>query len=124
MIFYVALDTEGKHHLLTTQALAAEVNKTFEKVDVPTTEKVALQGFVQGLLDQIDALTGQVNSLKHDASIAPVTITKVEPREPSYTEQSVFTDELWEQLPLARKFHFAASAMEAGRDILAGLASK
>lgn len=74
MIFYVALDAEGKHHLVTTQAEAGKINKTYETIDIPT-DRAGILGVVRGLLDQVDSLTGQVNSLKHDASIAPVTIS-------------------------------------------------
>lgn len=118
MIFYVALDTDGKHHLVTTQALASEVNKTFEQIDIPT-DKPGLRDFVQGLLDRIDAQ----EKISDDVHTELNKVENAE-QEPIYTEQTVFTDELWEQLPLARKFHFAADAMEQGRSILSGLAPK
>lgn len=73
MIFYVALDTNARHQLKTNQADAKEVNKHFEQIDIPI-DKPGLQGFVQDLLDKVDDLTGQNNSLKFDATIAPATI--------------------------------------------------
>lgn len=52
MIFYHAIDADGRLHLAATQAEARIISKNFEQTDVPT-DKPSLQKFVQDLYDQI-----------------------------------------------------------------------
>jgi len=61
-------------------------------------------------------------SISHTIPVAP---TKLDPEMITdlvmampFTARSVLVDELWDVLPMARKFHFAGLAIEDGRNIL------
>lgn len=74
MKFYLAIDPEtGRKVLAPTQDKARVISKEFELFEI-STDKDPLMQFAQEALDRIHDLEGQVNLLKHDAQIAPVTI--------------------------------------------------
>lgn len=74
MKFYLAVDPEtGRKMLRPNQEEARSINKVFQVFEVPT-DKAGLMDFAQEALDRIHTLEGEINSLKHDAQIAPVTI--------------------------------------------------
>ena len=108
MIFYLAIDGDGKTWIKPTKESAKDINdKVYEQIDVPD-DKPGRMAWIQQMLDE---------TINAPAAV-PETLVAPKPLTPSYTQQSVFTDELWEALPLARKFHFASMAMEDGREIL------
>jgi hypothetical protein len=118
MIFYLALDDEGRRQLRGTQADAKAVNRNFEQIDIPT-DKAGLMAFVQELYNEID------NSGTHPGDpdlLAPEPEPVLDPRPvpvvETYTATSVSLDEQFAKLPLAHKLHFAALAMEDARERL------
>lgn len=125
MIFYLALDEQSRTQILGTQADARAVNKNFQQIDIPV-DKTGLMIWVQQMLDET------LNQVKEVTGISEaVTTPQPEPvplvhakdiaqalEQIPYAERTAIVDNLWEQLPLARKFHFAAMAMEDGREIL------
>lgn len=108
MIFYLANGIT----LCGTQAEAKALDRDFVQHDIPT-EKPKLQAYVQDLMNKVDDLSCQINSLKFDTTIAPVTITDDLPSPPLPVVQDL--DDVWEELPLARKAHFAALFCEEAR---------
>lgn len=55
MIFYVALDAEGKRQLRGTQADARDVNKAFKQIDIPI-DKAGLLKVLQDLMSAADGV--------------------------------------------------------------------
>lgn len=122
MIFYVAMGTDGRHHLCGTQAEAKDINREFEKIDVPTTSKDEMLVWVQNLLTRIDDLSaaqsGEAGGPEKRLEGSTPSPPQPEPKQLSYTEMSVAIDQAWDQLSLARQLHFAALAMESARETL------
>lgn len=97
-----------------TQAEAKSAAKTtggsFEPVDVPTDK--------EGLIGYLNALSGNSPAPTLQQKMEALAATAERPSVLSHTEKSVAIDDAWDELPLARKLHFAADAMEAARDAL------
>lgn len=108
MKYYSAIDQNGREVLVQTQAEAKALNKDYSVVEVPS-DKDNLMAFIQMLMDAAQA--PKVAITEHDL----VVQARSEPVKPNYTEISIAIDEAWEKLPLSRKLHFAASAMEDAR---------
>lgn len=73
MIFYTAINDEGRTILCGTQADAKAINKDFQQIDIPV-DKHGLQAFVQESLNaifecnrQITVLKGMANGMPADA---------------------------------------------------------
>lgn len=96
---------------LGTQADAKAAAKTtggqFQLVDVPT-DKDGLMAYLNRLMEN-GAAPGPTVQERMNALSA-------EAKGESYTDRSVAIDDVFEALPLARKLHFAALAMEEARD--------
>lgn len=97
-----------------TQVEAKADGKGWQLEEVPTDK--------YGLIDYLNKLVHKGSGLPPFAPepVAPPTPEERKfltdgPRPVSYTDQSVAIDEVWDKLPLARKLHFAALAMEDAR---------
>ena len=112
--------TTGNGKWVGTQADARKLSKetglSWEHVDIPTTSKQEMLEFLNGFRvltlegsDDEDPIKsgGELGDYIHDKEVKP-----------SYTHQSVALDDVWAELPLARKLHFAALAMEDARNAL------
>lgn len=91
-----------------TQADARAINKTFAQVEVPTDK----DGLIKYLNENIAFNEPQEDEFetvveRHDPPIETG---------PSHTETSIAIDDVWDELPLARKAHFAALFCEDARD--------
>jgi hypothetical protein len=103
---------------------AREAGGTFLQVEVPT-DKPGLIEYLNAkrtIYSTVDA--GYLDVVKDvnedlDPSLAPPK-SVIDPK-PSYTEQSVDLEERWSLLPLARKLHFAALAVEDARVLVPGV---
>lgn len=103
-----------------TQAEAKADGKGWTPEVVPT-DKPGLIAYLNALSlkEKMLQATADIISrddllLEGDPNHEPSQFEGLEPR-PSYTHQSVELDEQWDKLPLARKLHFAALAMEEAR---------
>lgn len=95
-----------------TQADAKAKGNGFTEVDVPT-DKAGLIDYLNGMVDEARGLT---TDRAADMAFGPIpTAPKPAAAPPSYADQSVAIDDAWDALPLARKLHFAALAMEDAR---------
>ena len=117
MIFYEVEHCDG-HFLVATQAdakrIAREMKCTWSQVDVPT-DKASLMDYInrqRSLGNQGDTDLGPTDL---EAYPSPLAEKNPEISKPDYTSRSIAIDEEWERLPLARKLHFAALAMEDAR---------
>ena len=93
-----------------TQADAKLRGKHFEQIEVPTDK--------EGLLAYLNQFVNAVEDLRPDEPVKDVNEDihpERAPSRPSYTAQSLDLDDQWESLPLARKLHFAALAVEDAR---------
>lgn len=68
MIFYVAVDTDLKKHVLTVATEARAIDKGFTQIDIGT-DKASLKNLIQESFDLIHQLENQVRMLQADASI-------------------------------------------------------
>jgi len=122
MIFYLINAGNGQpSQLAATQEDARSVAKdrgfgprAFEKHDVPT-DKDGLMSYINGLMRVEPELTDDEIRQSNTPEAQAVARERMRP---SYVDQSVALDEAWEALPLARKLHFAALAMEDARNQL------
>lgn len=77
MIFYLAVDAEGKTKLAGNQADAKALNKDFQQIDIPV-DKTGLMAWIQQMLDETlnaqDPVAGQSEAYPTD----PETIDDVE----------------------------------------------
>jgi hypothetical protein len=92
------------------KAQAKATGTPYEEVDVPV-DKAGLMAFL--------------NRHRVGAAAPPVLysgppVLSVSPPSGivSYSDQSIAIDDAWEELPLARKLHFAALAMEDARSLV------
>ena len=92
-----------------TQADAKARGKDFDTIEVPTDKP--------GLLSFLNQQANAVEDLRPVVAPAPVATIA-----PSYSDQSVATDEAFEALPLARQLHLAALALENARTAIKPLA--
>ena len=116
MIFYLCNGNE----LAGTQADAKKLDRDYVQHDVPT-DKSGLMAYINKLMNETreDALgIGDDYSAGQPAEKGDDT-PPADARE-SYTHQSIALDDAWEGLPLARKLHFAALAMEEAREKVNG----
>ena len=107
MKFYLCR-VDGRRRLLTRQDEAKAADPSFEKFDIPVDQE-GLKAFVESLSDQIDEAPAQD------------LVANSEPERessPSYSDITVKLEEVWENLPLAMKLHFAALAVEDAREII------
>lgn len=122
MKFYVAINSDLRHHLCATQADAQKINKEFETIEVPT-DKPALMDFIQSLLVQIDTLTQKVdlltdNTPKYEILPPPplpnpaVSIVRADQQYRNDLEQ------LWPDLPLAFRTDLCCLLLEEIRSKL------
>ena len=98
MKFYLAVDVDGKKQLRTTKIDIEKVNKTYEQIDIAV-DQAGIQHLVQESFDEIFRLQGEINSLKHDASInhppapaAPATVPVIAPLDRSQQRSSSLTE--------------------------------
>lgn len=118
MIFYFVIEPGPERmHCVATQAEAKAINKDFVQIDVPI-DKLGLRDWIQKMIDELSTPKPPIPTMVEVAPpLGPPELIITE----SYAEQTLKIDDLWDQLPLARKFHFASLAMEEGRDILGGM---
>lgn len=117
MKFYLCR-IDGKRRLLTRMAEAERADPKHRKIEVPTDQE-RLAKFIEGLFELIDRRPGaDVPEREESTSETGVGTTNLPVREQTYAETTIKIDEAWEALPLARKLHFAAMAMEDAREIL------
>lgn len=93
-----------------TQADAKKLDPNFQTVEVPQ-DKEGLMGYLNSLV-----------SYQAEIEVAPDESPPLppEPLKPTYAAVSIALDDEWENLPVARKLHFAALAMEAARTHILG----
>lgn len=91
-----------------TQADARAINKQFDEAEVPVDKA--------GLIDYLNRYT-PIGFLQSEDEFTTVVERQDQPM-PSYADRTIAIDEVWEALPLARKLHFAAMAMEDARTAL------
>lgn len=132
MKFSVAI-VEGRRVLCSTQADAKELDRNYERIDIPV-DHDGLKAYVQALFDEVAGVQRSVDgcetitiatadirddkdgepSISHTipAETAPVKFSGA----PNYTEWSCRIDEEFDKLPIARQLDFAASAMSNARN--------
>lgn len=100
-----------------TQVEAKRDGKGWQAEIVPT-DKTGLIDYLNKLKfgDCVDMIEPEQPPLTEDEQETPHSFRQpmAQPA-PGYTEHSVAIDDAWEGLPLARKLHFAALAMEEAR---------
>ena len=104
-----------------TQAEAKKLDRDYEPVEVPT-DKEGLIAYlnVSKFVTQPEPFA-KTEVIRTDSLLDDIIGSDPAPLPPgklSYIEQSIKLDEAWEELPLARKLHFAALAMEDARQAL------
>jgi hypothetical protein len=110
MKFY-QIDTDVGPQLVVRKDEAKKLDPQYRQVDIPTDS--------DGLRNHLNALMAIQKARSEDVKSIPVEFTDYKPpAAASYVHTSVALDEQWEALPLARKLHFAALAMEDARNAL------
>ena len=117
MNFYQVTHPEtGVAQLARTQDEARQINRHFEKVDVPTDAR-GLCAYINELL-----AGGQTREAAPAPAPAPASVPAPVPAAPPavpYAVQSASFEDAFENMPLAMQLHFAALAMEAARSKIA-----
>lgn len=122
MIYYIALEPNGRKVLCGTQAEAKVIDKEFTQIDLPT-DKAGLMATYQEALDTIHNLSldkaelrqrvEQSTDLLSEDKMSDMTKALVEP---SYAHQQVAFEDAFAGFPIPKQLHFAALAMENARD--------
>lgn len=98
-----------------TQAEANAKGKGWTQVEVPT-DKAGLIDYLNGMVEEARAAVpydgGSGSTFDTPPNPQPINMATAAV---SAAHQSVAVDQSWEALPLARKLHFAALAMEDAR---------
>lgn len=120
MIFYLA----NNQTLCPTQAEAKVIDRDFVQIDIPT-DKPKLQAYVQDLMNKINDLCLTIDSQIKQPTPSEVEVLAemgiVDERAaglpPILLPPSIVQDldDVWDDLPLARKAHFAAMFCEEAR---------
>lgn len=76
MIFYLAVDAEGKTKLAGNQADAKALNKDFQQIDIPV-DKTGLMAWIQQMLDETLNAQGPVAAQPEAYPTDPETIDDV-----------------------------------------------
>jgi hypothetical protein len=105
LIFYLV----NGNQLAGTQADAKALDKDFTQIDIPT-DKLGLMSYINDIMRVKDSQSVQNETYEPEPVILPAR----------YADVTLTIDEEWENLPLARKLHFAALACETAREILRG----
>lgn len=102
-----------------TQAEAKKLDRDFTQVEVPT-DKEGLINYLNANFAHADVDFDEVYADKPVKDVNEDLHPERAPRaaEPAYTAQTLDLDEQWESLPLARKLHFAALAVEDARTLV------
>lgn len=114
MIYYIALEPNGRKVLCGTQAEAKVIDKDFTQIDLPT-DKAGLMATYQEALDTIHSMTTKAS--EPDTSDIPEASEEFFKRAKlSYAHQQVAFEDEFARMSLTKQLHFAALAMENARD--------
>jgi hypothetical protein len=112
---FLRTETEAKKQKLAYEVVEYETDKDslidrFNRYE-ERLEQVTLGGHTAAETPTVES------EQEPEASVTPPPQPKA-PAPPSYTDWSIAIDDVWDKLPLARKLHFAADAMECARDAI------